>query len=131
MTLTALSTLALITLAAVISPLLADLTARVGIPDVVILIALGILIGPEVLAVAHPDVVIDTLSYMGLSYLMFLAGYELDLNRIRGRPLRLAAVRLRPSPLLPGTRCLLAGAESSPLSSRGSSWAKPPPRRGP
>ncbi len=92
MTLTALSTLALITLAAVVSPLLADLTARVGIPDVVILIALGILIGPEVLAIAHPDVVIDTLSYMGLSYLMFLAGYELDLNRVKGRPLRLAVL---------------------------------------
>lgn len=47
MTLTALSTLALIALPAVISPLLADLTCRVGIPDVVILLALGIVIGPE------------------------------------------------------------------------------------
>jgi Kef-type K+ transport system membrane component KefB len=91
MTLTAVSTLALIALAAVLAPLLAELTGRLSIPDVVIQIALGIVIGPQVLAIAHPDTVIKGLSDMGLSYLMFLAGYELDLARLKGRPLRLAS----------------------------------------
>ncbi len=36
------------------------------------------------------DKVVTGLSDLGLTYLIFLAGYELDLNRIRGRPLRLA-----------------------------------------
>jgi Kef-type K+ transport system membrane component KefB len=92
MTLTTLSTLALIAAAAVIAPIVAELTGRAGIPDVVILLGLGILLGPQVLNIAHPDNVIDVLSYMGLSYLMFLAGYELDLSRVKGRPLRLAAL---------------------------------------
>jgi Kef-type K+ transport system membrane component KefB len=35
--------------------------------------------------------VITGLSDLGLTYLIFLAGYELDLNRIRGKPLELAA----------------------------------------
>ena len=34
------------------------------------------------------------LSDLGLTFLIFLAGYELDLEKIRGRPLRLATVRM-------------------------------------
>jgi Kef-type K+ transport system membrane component KefB len=90
-TLSAVSTLVLIAAVAVLSPILAELTGRISIPDVVIQLGLGIVIGPEVLAVAHPDSVVKGLSEMGLSYLMFLAGYELDLVRVKGRPLRLAA----------------------------------------
>jgi Kef-type K+ transport system membrane component KefB len=91
-TLAAVSTLFLIAAAAVLSPILAELSGRISIPDVVIQLGLGILIGPEVLAVAHPESVVTGLSEMGLCYLMFLAGYELDLVRIKGRPLRLAAM---------------------------------------
>jgi Kef-type K+ transport system membrane component KefB len=83
-------TLVLIGIVAVISPMLAELTGRLGIPDVVFEIALGIVIGPAVLGLAHPDSVIVALEDMGLSYLMFLAGLELDLRRIRGRSLQLA-----------------------------------------
>jgi Kef-type K+ transport system membrane component KefB len=88
-TLVAVSTLALITLVAVVSPIIAELTGG-RIPDVVIQLGLGILIGPQVLAIAHPDSVVKSLSEMGLSSLMFLAGYELDLARVKGRPMRLA-----------------------------------------
>jgi len=35
--------------------------------------------------------VVSGLSDLGLTYLIFLAGYELDLERIRGKPLRMAA----------------------------------------
>jgi len=91
MTLSTVSTLVLIGVVAVISPILAELTGRLAIPDVVFEIILGILIGPAVLGLAHPDSVIVALEDIGLSYLMFLAGLELDLQRIRGRSLELAA----------------------------------------
>jgi len=91
MTISTEETLVLIGIVAVISPILTELTRRLAIPDVVIEIALGIVIGPAVLGLAHPDSVIVALEEMGLSYLMFLAGLELDLPRIRGRSLQLAA----------------------------------------
>jgi Kef-type K+ transport system membrane component KefB len=90
MTLSTDATLVLIGIVAVISPILAELTRRLAIPDVVFQITLGIVIGPAVLGIAHPDSVIGALEDMGLSYLMFLAGLELDLRRIRGRSLELA-----------------------------------------
>jgi Kef-type K+ transport system membrane component KefB len=90
MTLSTTGTLVLIAIVAVISPILAELTGRLAIPGVVFEIALGIVIGPAVLGIAHPGSIIDALEDMGLSYLMFLAGLELDLARIRGRSLKLA-----------------------------------------
>jgi Kef-type K+ transport system membrane component KefB len=85
-------TLVLIALVGVVSPILSELSGGIGVPDVVIEIGLGIVIGPAVLAIAHPDSVVVALSDMGLSFLMFLAGYELDLARIRGRSLQLAGL---------------------------------------
>jgi Kef-type K+ transport system membrane component KefB len=90
MTLSTIGTLVLIAIVAVISPLLAELTGRLAIPGVVFEIALGVVIGPAVLGLAHPGSIVDALEEMGLSYLMFLAGLELDLTRIRGRSLKLA-----------------------------------------
>jgi Kef-type K+ transport system membrane component KefB len=75
---------------AVLSPIISELSGRLAIPDVVIEITLGILIGPAVLNIAHVDGVVTALTDMGLTYLMFLAGYELDLGRVRGRSLQLA-----------------------------------------
>jgi Kef-type K+ transport system membrane component KefB len=91
-TLSTVGTLVLIGLAAVFSPILSELTGKLAIPDVVIEIVLGIIIGPAVLAIAHPDSVVTAFSDMGLTYLMFLAGFELDLARIRGRSLELAGI---------------------------------------
>lgn len=90
MNLSTVGTLVLIGIVAVISPILAELTGRLAVPDVVFEIGLGIVIGPAVLGIAHPGSVIVALQEMGLSYLMFLAGLELDLARIRGRSLQLA-----------------------------------------
>jgi Sodium/hydrogen exchanger family len=82
--------LVLIGIVAVLSPILAELTGRLAIPDVVFEIGLGIVIGPAVLGIAHPGSVIVAFEDMGLSYLMFLAGVELDIPRIHGRSLQLA-----------------------------------------
>ncbi|HLN40832.1 MAG TPA: cation:proton antiporter [Acidimicrobiales bacterium] len=61
-------------------------------PSVVIELGLGILMGPYVFKLAHPNTLVTGLSDMGLTFLMFLAGFDLDLNRVKGQPLRLAAV---------------------------------------
>ncbi|MET7358301.1 cation:proton antiporter [Streptomyces sp. NPDC005562] len=84
-------TLILIMAIAVLAPLLAyGLRRRLSIPLVIFEIALGILIGPDVLGWAHHDEVIDTLSDLGLAMLIFLAGYELDFAAVRGGTLRRA-----------------------------------------
>ena len=85
------SALALIALVAVIAPLLSE-AIRGRIPSVVIEIALGIVIGPYALALAKVTPVVDALSVAGLTFLFFMAGYEIDMRRIRGRPLRLATL---------------------------------------
>jgi Kef-type K+ transport system membrane component KefB len=97
-----LSTLALIAAVAVIAPVLADLLRRFRIPGVVIEIGLGILIGPQVLKWAHVDDVVSAFSALGLSFLMFLAGYEIDLLRIKGRPLNRAVCGFALSVVLAG-----------------------------
>jgi Kef-type K+ transport system membrane component KefB len=56
----------------------------------VIEIALGMVIGPQLLGLAQRDQVVDGLSELGLTFLMFLAGYEIEFRTIRGRPLNLA-----------------------------------------
>lgn len=85
------TTLAVIAAAAVAAPLLAELLRRWRIPSVVLEIGLGIVIGPQVLKLAHLNEVVDGFSEMGLTFLMFLAGYEIDFNRIKGKPLTRAA----------------------------------------
>jgi len=84
------TSLLLITAAAVAAPLLSELFARWRVPSVLFELLLGILIGPAVLGWAHLDSFVDGLSTLGLGFLFFLAGYELDTERTRGEPFRRA-----------------------------------------
>ena len=88
----AVPSLVLIALAAVLAPILADQTRGLRVPSVVVEIVLGILIGPYVLNLIHPNQVVSALSDMGLTFLIFMAGFELDLKRIKGPPLTLAVL---------------------------------------
>ncbi|WP_030871295.1 MULTISPECIES: cation:proton antiporter [Streptomyces violaceoruber group] len=82
-------TLVLILAAAVLAPLLVHATGRrVRVPLVIFEISLGIVMGPDVLGWARPDDVVDTLADLGLSMLIFLAGYEIDFAAVRGDTLR-------------------------------------------
>jgi Kef-type K+ transport system membrane component KefB len=86
-----LTTGVLILAAALIAPFLSDQLSRwVFIPSVVLELLFGVLIGPVALDWAHVGDVVSVISDLGLSMLMFLAGYEIDFKAIRGRPLRLA-----------------------------------------
>ena len=88
----AVPSLVLIALAAVLAPILADQTRGLRVPSVVVEIVLGILIGPYVLNLIHPNQVVSALSDMGLTFLIFMAGFELDLKRVKGPPLTLAVL---------------------------------------
>lgn len=68
------------------------LPRRFSPPVVVIEIVLGIVVGPEVLGLAESDAFIEFFSNLGLGMLFFFAGYEIQFDRIRGRPLRLGVL---------------------------------------
>jgi Kef-type K+ transport system membrane component KefB len=86
------SFLIIVLAATVAGVLVASLPRRVAPPVVVVELLLGILVGPEVLGLAHVDDFIQFFSNLGLGMLFFFAGYEIDLERVRGLPLRLGAL---------------------------------------
>ncbi len=65
---------------------------RIGLPVVVTEVLAGVLIGPEILGWVEVDSFISFFSDLGLGMLFFFAGYEIDFERIRGEPLKLAIV---------------------------------------
>ena len=67
-------------------------SARLPLSVVVLEILLGIAIGPDVLGFAERDKFLDFFSNLGLGMLFFFAGYEIDFERIRGGPLKLAVL---------------------------------------
>jgi Kef-type K+ transport system membrane component KefB len=76
---------------AALAPVIVALLPGPRIPQVVVLLAGGVLVGPEVLGWAERPA-IDLLANVGLGFLFLLAGYELDLRLFRERPGRLAIV---------------------------------------
>ena len=75
--------------AAVAAPLLSRLLRGV-IPDVVLLLGFGVVLGPHALAFAGTDGGVDLLGELGLGMLFLLAGYELDPKLLGGKPGRTA-----------------------------------------
>jgi Kef-type K+ transport system membrane component KefB len=84
-------TLLVVLAVAALAPVLADLPAHVRVPVVVTEIVAGIIVGPQVLDLAQPDELLDALADLGLAFLFFMAGMEIDPKRMRGRPATLAA----------------------------------------
>ncbi len=82
--------LLVVALIALAAPLLVSLAPRARIPADVVAIVAGIVVGPSVLGWVKLDTPIGVLALLGLAFLLFLAGAELDLNRLRGPLLRLA-----------------------------------------
>ena len=91
MTAAELQTLVLVVGIAALSPFISDLSKRwTRLPGVVVEIMLGIVIGPHVLDWVELDEVMAVLAEMGLVFLIFLAGFEIDMQRVKGSPIRLA-----------------------------------------
>ncbi|HEX8688941.1 MAG TPA: cation:proton antiporter [Solirubrobacterales bacterium] len=82
----------IVVIAAVAAITVAALPSRLAPPVVVVELLLGIVVGPEVLGLAHTDDFIDFFSNLGLGMLFFFAGYEIDFERIKGTPLKLGAL---------------------------------------
>jgi Kef-type K+ transport system membrane component KefB len=77
---------------AVLAPLIVGYLPRVRVPAVVLEIVGGIIIGPSVLGWVHVDLPVSILALFGLAFLLFLAGLEIDVHRLRGRLLRYAVL---------------------------------------
>src|SRR3954470_20968026 len=73
-----------IVLCSVLAPLIAGLLPGKLVPEVVLLLALGVLIGPNVLGWAETTARIDLLRELGLGMLFLLAGHEVELRELSG-----------------------------------------------
>jgi Kef-type K+ transport system membrane component KefB len=71
------------------APFLLGLAPAVRIPAVVLEIVAGIVVGPSVLGWVEVDATIAVLATIGLGFLLFLGGLEVDFAALRGRLLRL------------------------------------------
>jgi Kef-type K+ transport system membrane component KefB len=82
--------LLIVAVIAVAAPLLAELVPGRVLPPVVVEVVAGVLVGPQVLGWAHVDVPITVLSFMGLGFVLFLAGLELEPDSLWSRQSRAA-----------------------------------------
>ncbi len=86
---TGLRALLVVSIVSAAAPFVCALLARFRVPQVVVLIVGGVLIGPEVGGLAKPAS-IELVANVGLGFLFLLAGYELELDHFRRRSGRLA-----------------------------------------
>ena len=82
---------AIVLVAAIAAITVAIVPKRYAPPVVVLELIMGIVIGPQVLGLAHSDNFIEFFSNLGLGMLFYFAGYEIDFERIKGRPMKLGA----------------------------------------
>jgi len=110
--------LLVVVLIAFAAPFLLGLLPRVRLPSVVVEIIAGILVGPAALGWVRVDLPVQILSILGLAFLLFLAGMEIDLERLGGPALRLAGLSLAASAILAlvaGYAAFALGLVRSPL----------------
>ena len=74
------------------APFVLGLFPRLRLPSVVLEIVAGIVIGPSVLGIVTADQAVSVIALMGLTFVLFLAGLEIDLRKLRGPVLRLTAL---------------------------------------
>ena len=74
------------------APLALGFFPRFRLPAIVLELVLGIVIGPSGLGWARPDLPVSILNLIGLAFLLFLSGMEIDVQRLRGRIFKLTAI---------------------------------------
>jgi Kef-type K+ transport system membrane component KefB len=79
-----------VALVAFAAPLGLGLLPGLRIPGPVVEIVAGVVLGPAVLGWVHADLAVRVLAVIGLAFLLFLAGLEIDVRALHGRPLALA-----------------------------------------
>lgn len=71
--------------------LVSALVPALRLPAVVVEIVAGVALGPAALGVVEADLPVQVLAVIGLAFLLFMVGLELDVRTLRGRLLQLAA----------------------------------------
>jgi len=84
--------LLLVVAVAFAAPFVLGLFPRVRLPSIVVEILAGIVIGPAVLGWVEVDEPIAVLNVIGLAFLLFLAGLEIEFGRLRGELLKVSAL---------------------------------------
>jgi Kef-type K+ transport system membrane component KefB len=91
---------------AVFVPVVLGLLPKLPVPGVVLQVIAGIVVGPSVLGWARIDAPVQVLAQLGLGMLLFLAGLEIDIDRLRSPLARLAGAAFGVSAAL-GLFCAL------------------------
>src|SRR5215218_8739509 len=74
------------------APFLLGLRPSLRLPSVVLEIIAGIIVGPSLLGLAEVDEAIEVIALVGLAFVLFLAGLEIEFEKLRGPVLRLTAI---------------------------------------
>jgi Kef-type K+ transport system membrane component KefB len=74
------------------APLVLGFFPGVKLPSIVLEIVAGIVIGPSVLGIVDLDDSISVIAVIGLAFLLFLAGLEIEFDKLRGQVLRLTLI---------------------------------------
>jgi Kef-type K+ transport system membrane component KefB len=100
------------------APFVLGLFPGLRLPSVVLEIVAGIVIGPSVLGLVEVDQAIEVIALIGLGFVLFLAGLELEFEKLRGQVLRLTALGFAVSfgiALVVGLGLSAAGLVDTPL----------------
>jgi Kef-type K+ transport system membrane component KefB len=81
--------LLIVVAAGLLAPLALGFFPRVRLPAIVLEIVLGIVIGPSGLGWVKPDAPVSILALVGLAFLLFLSGLDIDAGRLRGPVVKL------------------------------------------
>ncbi|OAI01329.1 cation:proton antiporter [Methylomonas methanica] len=79
-----------IALVAAFAPLLVKIPTRFRMPVVVAEMLLGMIVGPHIFNWVSPDGLVGMLGELGLTFLLFMVGLEINLEEIQGKPLTIA-----------------------------------------
>ena len=113
-----LDNLLIVVAAGFFAPLAIGMVPGLRLPSVVLEIVIGIVLGPAVLGWVEIDEPVAVLALIGLAFLLFLAGLEIDLGALRGALLRAASAGFAASlvlALIAGLALDFAGIGDEPL----------------
>ncbi len=100
----------LVALIAVAVPIGLGLVPALRVPAVVVELIAGVILGPAGLGWVRPDAAVAVIGTLGLAFLLFLGGLEIDPERLRGSMLRRALAGFGLSVVLAAAMGVLLGA---------------------
>ncbi len=74
------------------APMLLGLFPRLLLPSVVLEILAGIVAGPSVLGIVEVDAAVSVVALLGLAFVLFLAGLEIEFEKLRVQVLRITVL---------------------------------------